>query len=300
MRITQSMLSNNMLRNLSNSYQKLGKYQEQLSSQKKISRPSDDPVVVFKGISYRTSVNDVEQYQKNIAEVNVWLENTEDALEKAGSSIHRISELVIQANTGSVTDEDRQKIEDEIEAIKQQLISVANTKISGKYIFNGSDIYNQPVNYNGTTITAAYNNDSINIEVSAGIKLKANYLGSNIFKYDPASAADKGLLGDLEALQTDLKNGNDPDLGQFITNFQNHLENINSTRSSIGATMNRVELIETRLDSQEIIANKMVSENEDIEVEEVILQLQTQESIHRAALSVGSRIMQPTLVDFLR
>ncbi|PLR83158.1 flagellar hook-associated protein FlgL [Bacillus canaveralius] len=300
MRVTQSMLSNNTLRNLSNSYQRLGKYQEQLSSQNKISRPSDDPVIVFKGISYRSSVNDVEQYQKNIAEVNVWLENTEDALEKAGSSIHRVSELIIQANTGSVTDEDRQKIEDEIEEIKQQIISVANTKLSGKYIFNGSDIYNQPVNYNGTAITTAYNNDSIKIEVSAGIKLNANYLGSNIFKHDPASTTDKGLLGDLEALQADLKNGNDPDLGQYITNFQKHLENINSTRSSIGATMNRVELIETRLDSQEIIANKMVSQNEDIEVEEVILQLQTQESVHRAALSVGSRIMQPTLMDFLR
>ena len=121
MRVTQSMLTNNMLRNLTSSYHKLGKYQEQLSSQKKISRPSDDPVVVFKGISYRTSVNDVSQYQRNMSEVNVWLENTEDALEKAGSSIHRLTDLVTQANTGTVTDDDRKKIEDEIEEIKKQL-----------------------------------------------------------------------------------------------------------------------------------------------------------------------------------
>jgi flagellar hook-associated protein 3 FlgL len=304
MRVTQSMLSNNTLRNLSDSYQKLGKYQEQLSSQKKITRPSDDPVVVFKGISYRTSVNDVEQYQKNISEVNVWMENTEDALDKAGSSIQRVNELVLQANSGALTNDDRKKIEDEIEEIKAQLVSVANTQVAGRYIFNGSDILNAPVNYDGSTITTAYNNDTINIEVSSGINLKANTLGSQIFNYDPAKnlsdPGGKGLLGDLEALQSELKNGDNPDLSQFITNFQSHLENISSKRSSIGATMNRVELISTRLDSQEIIANKMVSENEDIDVAEVILKMQTQESIHRAALSVGSSIIQPTLVDFLR
>lgn len=295
MRVTQSMLTNNMLRNLTSSYHKLGKYQEQLSSQKKISRPSDDPVVVFKGISYRTSVNDVSQYQRNMSEVNVWLENTEDALEKAGSSIHRLTDLITQANTGTVTDDDRKKIDDEIEEIKKQLVSIANTKISGKYIFNGSDIYNAPVNYDGTNVTMKYNNDAVNIEVSAGIKLQVNYLGSNVFGDEKS-----GMFADLEALQNDLKNGNEPDLGKFIDAFQSHLNTVTSARSSIGASMNRVDMIQNRLDSQEIIATKTMSENEDIDVEKVILNLQTQQSIHRAALSVGSSIIQPSLVDFLR
>ncbi|TCJ06380.1 flagellar hook-associated protein FlgL [Cytobacillus praedii] len=295
MRVTQSMLTSNMLRNLTSSYHKLGKYQEQLSSQKKISRPSDDPVVVFKGISYRTSVNDVSQYQRNMSEVNVWLENTEDSLEKAGSSIHRLTDLITQANTGTVTDDDRKKIEDEIEEIKKQLVSIANTKISGKYIFNGSDIYNAPVNYDGTNVTMNYNNDAVNIEVSAGIKLQVNYLGSNVFGNETS-----GMFADLEALQNDLKNGNEPDLGKFIDAFQSHLNTVTSARSSIGASMNRVDMIQNRLDSQEIIATKTMSENEDIDVEKVILNLQTQQSIHRAALSVGSSIIQPSLVDFLR
>ncbi|WP_313800885.1 flagellar hook-associated protein FlgL [Cytobacillus sp.] len=295
MRVTQSMLTNNMLRSLTNSYHKLGKYQEQLSSQKKISRPSDDPVVVFKGITYRTSVNDVSQYQKNMSEVNVWLENTEDALEKAGSSIHRLSELITQANTGTVTDDDRKKIDDEIEEIKKQLVSVANTKISGKYIFNGTDIYNAPVKYDGTTITTNYNNEAVNIEVSAGIQLQVNYLGSNVF-----GDGTNGMFVDLKALQDELKNGNDPDLGKFIDAFQGHLNTVTSARSSIGASMNRVDMIQNRLDSQEIIATKTMSENEDIDVEKVILNLQIQQSIHRAALSVGSSIIQPSLVDFLR
>jgi flagellar hook-associated protein 3 FlgL len=299
MRVTQSMLSNNMLRNLSGSYQKIGTYQQQLSTQKKISKPSDDPVVAFKGITYRTSVNDVDQYKKNMSEVNVWLENTESALEQANSSVQRISELIVQANTGTMTAEDRLKVQDEIEELKKELISVANTQVSGKYIFNGSDIYSTPVSYDGTAVSTSYNNDAVNIEVSTGIKLQVNFLGSKIFKHDPTSTENKGLLGDLEALQTALKDGTEPDLGNFITSFQNHLNTINSARSSIGASMNRVELIQTRLDSQEITATKMMSENEDIDIEEVILKYETQQSVHRAALSIGSNIVQTSLVDFL-
>lgn len=292
MRVTQSMLSNNMLRNLSSSYLKLGTYQEQLSSQKKITRPSDDPVVAFKGIGYRASLNEVEQYQRNLGEVNTWLENTEDALDKTNSAVQRVSELIVQANNQTLTDEDRTQIEKEIEELKKQVVSIANTKVAGKYIFNGSDIYSEPVQYDESAtpqITQNFKNDSIKIEVSSGVKLTVNTDGSNIFSQ---------LLTDLEGLQEDLKSA-EPDLGNRITQLQDHIDNINSARSSIGATMNRVELIDSRLASTEIIATKMVSDNEDVDIEEVILNLKTQESVHQAALSAGARIMQPTLMDFL-
>lgn len=292
MRVTQSMLSSNTLRNLSSSYMKLGKYQDQLSSQKKINRPSDDPVVAFKGIGYRSSLNEVEQYKRNLGEVNNWLENTEDALDKTNSAVQRVSELVVQANNQTLTDNDRGQIEKEIEELKKQIISVANTKVAGKYIFNGSDIYTEPVQYDQTTgnISKVFGNDLVKIEVSAGVNLTVNTDGTTIFDQ---------LLTDIEGLQGDL-NTTEPDLGNRITQLQNHLENINSARSSIGATMNRVELIGQRLDSTEIIATKMVSENEDVDIEKVIMNLKTQESIHQAALSAGARIMQPTLMDFLR
>jgi flagellar hook-associated protein 3 FlgL len=64
--------------------------------------------------------------------------------------------------------------------------------------------------------------------------------------------------------------------------------------------MNRLEMVEDRLSSQEVVASKILSDNEDVDFEKVIMQLKTQESIHRAALSVGARVIQPTLIDFLR
>ncbi|MCH1625072.1 flagellar hook-associated protein FlgL [Fredinandcohnia quinoae] len=297
MRMTQTMLSNNMLTNLNKSYGLLGKYQEQLYTQQKISRPSDDPVIAVKGIQNRRSLEEVEQYNRNLGTVYEWLENSEDSLDKTGDVIHRITDLVTRANNGSLTNEDREKISTELEEMKKHVLSIANTKVSGKYIFSGSDTKTETFSFDTATSKYVYNGntDNIDIEISEGMKISVNQIGDNLFG---------GLLNDIQDLQEAIKNppapGQDPDLSTFITKFQDNLDIVVSTRAKIGATTNRAELIETRLSSQKIIATKRMSENEDIDVEEVIMNLKTQESIHRAALSVGASIIQPTLVDFMR
>lgn len=302
MRVTQSMLSNNMLRNLSKSYQNMGKYQDQLATQKKINRPSDDPVVAMKGIQYRTQLVEVEQYQRNMNDVYNWLENSEDALEKAGSSVQRINELVTGMANGSMTNSDRLKAESEIEEIKKHLVSIANTKVADKYLFGGTNTTQEPLSYDAVNGTTTYNGNSeiVQIEVSPGVKLPVNTLATDIFH----NASGTGLIQEIEKLQATVKDPNlgedDPNLQGYLTTLQNSLDQISASRSKIGATMNRAELVETRLSSNEIIATKMISDNEDIDIEEVIMKFKTQESVHRAALSVGSSIIQPTLVDFMR
>ena len=79
-----------------------------------------------------------------------------------------------------------------------------------------------------------------------------------------------------------------------------NMDKVLTTRADIGARQNRVEMMENRLRFSRSLAKKQMSENEDIDYEKAITEMLTQESIHRAALSVGSRIIQPSLVDFLR
>ncbi|HHY21438.1 MAG TPA: flagellar hook-associated protein 3, partial [Bacilli bacterium] len=83
-------------------------------------------------------------------------------------------------------------------------------------------------------------------------------------------------------------------------NFDIHLDSIVAERAELGARVNRVELIEERLGEQEVISKRIMSNNEDIDFEQVIIDLKTQEVVHRSALAAGARIMQPTLLDFLR
>ena len=105
MRVTQSMLSNNMLRNLNTNYGKMSKLQEQINSGSKISRPSDDPVVAVKGMQYRVTVDKIEQYQRNMGEAHTWLDSTDESLGLVGDSLHRVKELVVQAANDTNTTE---------------------------------------------------------------------------------------------------------------------------------------------------------------------------------------------------
>src|SRR5699024_10896718 len=106
MRVTQNMLSNNMLRHLMNSQSKMDKYLEQLYTGKKIRRPSDDPAIAMKGMNYRTQVIEVEQYKRNTAEVHNWMDNSESALNEAIQTMQRIRELAVQASNSTYSDDE--------------------------------------------------------------------------------------------------------------------------------------------------------------------------------------------------
>ncbi|MGG3799018.1 flagellar hook-associated protein FlgL [Metabacillus fastidiosus] len=297
MRVTQSMISNNMLRNLSNSYNRLSKYNDQMTTQKKINRPSDDPVVAMKGMEYRSHLSEIEQHTRNLTDVFTWLENSEDVLDKLGESIKRVNELVIQANDGPKTNDDRQKIATELEEIKKHIVTLGNTKIGDRYLFSGSNTLEKPLGFNASGKIEKHvdiNSDTIEIEVSQGVKLPVN---TDIESFYKAAQTIESILTDITNATTA---GTDPDLSSYITNVQNDLELATSKRSVIGAQYNRAELIENRLSSNKIIANKMISDNEDIDLEEHIIKFQTAQTVHRAALSVGASVIQPTLLDFLR
>lgn len=96
MRVTQSMVSANSLRNISNSYNKLAELNNQVATGKKITKPSDDPVVAMKGMYFRSNLNQVEQYKRNLSELHLWMDNSEAGIEQATSGLDRVRELLLQ------------------------------------------------------------------------------------------------------------------------------------------------------------------------------------------------------------
>lgn len=291
------MLSNNMLSNLSNSYDRISKLQDQISSQKKITRPSDDPVVAMKGITYRRNLQEVEQYKRNFSEAYNWMDNTDASLDKAGQALQRIRELVVQASNDTYDESERISMSEEITQLKEHLIEIANTKVGDKYIFNGTDTLKKPVDGTTTPITVSENTNAVELELSKGIFIPVNAGPTEIFGDN-----SNNVFKDIDLLIDDLTNpgSTGASLNAHLDTMDKHISTALNARSDLGARANRVELMEARIDQQEIIAKKMMSDNEDIDFEKVVTEMLAQESVHRAALSVGSRIIQPTLMDFLR
>ncbi|WP_282154551.1 flagellar hook-associated protein FlgL [Cytobacillus gottheilii] len=350
MRVTQSMLSANSLRHIQNSYKNLGKLEEQLTTGKKVSRPSDDPVVAMKGMRYRSQVVEVEQFNRNLSEVYNWMDNGDAALDEVNSVMQRIRELTVKASNDTYEEKQRQAIASEVDQLRNHLESIANTRVNNKYIFNGSDTSGKPVDLSkidqevdlstidsnnakdyalfaedGTQllwndisggfidasgakvevpVTGDYiakevgavsvNQKDVNIEVSKGVNLNVNITPQNVFSLDFFSDLGK-LVSDLKSPET-----TGDDLSKSIGVLDGHVDKIISERAELGARYNRVEMVESRLSSQEIIAKSTMSENEDIDAEKTIIELTSQETLHRASLAVGAKIIQPSLIDFLR
>jgi len=293
MRVTQSMLSNNMIRNISNSYERLAKLQEQILTQKKFSKPSDDPVAAMMGMNYRTSLNQVEQYSRNISEATNWVESTDSALGQAISALQRMRELTVQASNGTYESDQRDSVNEEIKQLRQHLVDIGDTQLGGKYIFNGYDTNKRP---SDTMVDGApsYGTDEIQVEVFTGIKIPINTSGQSTF----GEALKTG--GPIDQLMASLKSTDEADITNRLAELDETINVFIKEQAKVGAKQNRIDLMTDRVGQQEVFAQKILSSNEDVDMEKVILDFTTQESIHTASLSVGAKVIQPSLLDFLR
>jgi flagellar hook-associated protein 3 FlgL len=284
MRVTQSMLTNNMLTNLSSSYEKMGKLQEQVSTQKKFTKPSDDPVAAMMGMGYQTKLNQIQQYTSNISEATNWINSTDDALSESVSVLQRIRELTVQGSNGTYEGEQRKSIAEEVKQLKEHLVTIGDTQIGGKYIFNG-----QNTNVKPSTSPSGYGNEKINLEVFTGISLQVNTDGSELF--GKTLGADGSIQKTIDALDS---NG---DVGAMLAELDKTIDTFLATQAQVGARQNRIELMTDRLSQHEVFATEILSKNEGVDIEKAIMNLTTQESVHSAALSVGAKIMQPSLLE---
>lgn len=297
-RVTQNMLNSNMLRNLHNSMRNMDKLQQQLSSGSKIAKPSDDPVVAARGMFYRSSLMENEQYKRNVDEVKSWMDMTDSTLDEVGNVMKRLKELLIYSGDGAISPADLQSMSSEVQELKAHLGTLANQQINGKYIFSGTDTNKAPYDPSANGGKGDFvntNSSPIKLEVSQNVFVTSNINAQNVFNF-PDNANNIFKL--LDNIITELSNGNSA--SQFIADMDQQYDKLLAERASLGASVNRVELIAERLNTQEVNITGLMSKNEDADMAKVMTDLKTQESVHMAALGAGARIIQPTLLDFLR
>lgn len=302
MRITNNMLINNMLNNLNNNLNRMNKYQNQLATGKKISLPSDDPIVASRALKLRTDVAEIQQYKRNVDDANSWMDITETTLGQMGDVMHRVRELAVQAGNETNTPEDLDKIKQEMGQLKVQMVHLANTTYAGRYIFSGFKTDKALMDDNGVFLIDISNSEQIHFEIGIGDDIHINVTGSDLFNNgtDAAAGDTSGLLATFDAIITALDAGDNEDVGNMLGHIDDDINNILRVRSGIGARMNRLELTANRLEDDFINFTSLMSKNEDADIAEVIMNLQNEENVYRASLSAGARVIQPSLVDFLK
>lgn len=138
MRITNKMMTSNSLNNISKNKKNMSILENQYSTQQKIQRPSEDPVVAVRSLKYRTNLKELLQYyEKNVPDAKSWMNITEEALDKVNDLLKSASEYCTQGATDSLSTSDRDAIVSTLEQYKQQIYQYANTDYAGRYVFTG-------------------------------------------------------------------------------------------------------------------------------------------------------------------
>lgn len=170
MRITNKMLTNELRKNLNTNMMRLDEFQRQLSSGKKLNRPSDNPAALVKALRLRTSLNEGEQYLTNINESVSFLETTDAALYNVGEIMQRARELGVKAATGTNDPDAHKAVAKEIRELNDQLKIIANTTYGSKHVFAGTNVTEAPYN-NGRWYG---NQDFLAVEVGVGVTTPIN------------------------------------------------------------------------------------------------------------------------------
>jgi flagellar hook-associated protein 3 FlgL len=288
------MMSRTFLSNLQTNYSKLDKIQQQLSSGNKFSKPSENPVGTVRTMFYKSTLNEIEQYRSNASAATGWMQSSDDALDQVSQVLQRVRELTVKAGNDTNDPTALQAISDEINQLAGQLGDVANSEIGGRYIFAGTDTQTAP--YDKTVVPppliTSGNNNPINYQIGAGSTVQINVTGQQVFNQG------SGVFQLLKNITEDITNGINP--ANRLSEIDAQFNNVITVRAEIGARMNRMDLNGSRLEGLEYSTTELLANTIDVDVAQAYTELSEQNSVYTAALSVGARIIQPTLVDFLR
>lgn len=145
MRITSTMLSSNYLKNVSKNMNYMQTLQNQLSTGKKISKPSDDPYAASRIIQMYADISSNEQYNSNIVDVTNFLDVTDSSINQMSSLYARVRELLVAAGNATYGSEEMLSIQDELKVKVDQMAQLLNTSFDGKFVFGGTKVDSKPV-----------------------------------------------------------------------------------------------------------------------------------------------------------
>jgi len=196
MRITQNVMVDNMMNNLQKNMDQLDKYSQRLSSGKQFQRPSEAPIEAAKSMDFSSTIEKSEQFEENVNQARSWLETSESAMDDANEVVQRARELTIQGANDTLTESERENLAQEMEELRNELISIAETRHGDRYVFSGQSTDQAPFDEEGD-----YQGDHKNIvrEINPGVDMTVNVTGEEAFGES---------IDALDDVISDLRQGN--------------------------------------------------------------------------------------------
>jgi flagellar hook-associated protein 3 FlgL len=295
-RITQRLMVERSLTSMQTSMNRLSRSQEQLSSGRQINRPSDSPAGTNSAMRLREQLAADAQHARNASDGLAWLGRTDNTLTTMADGTRRARDLILQGgNTGSLGPQAREALAAELTQIRESMLALANTQHLGRPLFGGTtagavafaeDPATGQVVFQGTT-------QVVNRTVGDGVEVAVNTIGATAFGADGSNLFDV-----LDAAAATLRAGGNP--VDQLADLDAVMDKMMTALADVGTRYGRVESALASVNSSTLDMRAMLSEVENVDIAKAIVDLQMQEVAYQAALGATARVIQPSLLDFLR
>jgi flagellar hook-associated protein 3 FlgL len=308
-RVSDSNIFESALRYIRRNRIALDRLQDQVGSGKRLSSVGDEPGTASRVLGLRDNLLRLEQYERNINSARAELQNTESVVDSVGNLMIRVRELAVSAD---VERGEFDLIRSEIDQRFDELLALANTRLGDRFLFAGFATDTQPVTQTGTfadpapIVTYAGDSGVIASAIDSGAQLETNVTARELFfgSTDGDDTADGSFVNLFSVLQDlhnrlldPVANGEPTDV---LGDIDRGLRQINQVRSRIGGRTNRLDSAHEQLASLRITLEGERASLEDTDIVSAITDLKSREATLQATLSVTGRVLQPSLLDFLR
>jgi flagellar hook-associated protein 3 FlgL len=290
-RVTNSTLMTSAQRNLQTNMARLASLQSQASSQKAITKPSDDPTGTGDSLRVRAQQRAAEQYARNADNGNGWLTIGDAALSASENILNRVRDLAVQgANEGAITPASREAIASELEGLKSELLGQANTKYLGRSVFAGNSdagtAFASDYSYSGAA------GSSVQRRIGADSTVRVDADGAALFGTGAGSA-----FALIDRVAADLRAG--MSVSTHLDAIDDRINTVISGHAELGTRHAQILKAEETLMTTSGTLEAQRAGIEDVDLSKILLDLKLQEVTYQTALSVTARVLQPTLMDFL-
>lgn len=324
MRITNSSMIRSHMYDTQNNLTNMSKINQQISTGKVINTVSDDPHKAIKIMNINNEIKYTEKYNYNIDESVGWMNTTDGALDNVGNLLGEIKETILKVGNGTYSQNEMKSLNEDMNEKIKQLADTLNSTHGGKYLFGGSSVDDAPITVienpdgtvklefskdkNGQTIP---NTDDLKADISSGINIDYNISVGEILNIKDGNGNTVNLLDEINNLSTlmnDIANGDEQTAAKAKETLLNDtkgkidtlFDHVVNERTSLGVRVSTAEKIKELNDEDILNIQDVLSKTQDTDVVEKFIELKSAEMIYQASIQVGAKLIQPTILDYIR
>ena len=297
MRVSTQALYRGIEQRLLTLADQLNRSQEKMATGRNMNRPSDNPVGLVSSLGLRNSLSRLEQYQRNMDMGKIWLDLSSTAIEQAGKVAQQAQAIALNLQDGTQSAEMRSTLANAVGLLLDQAVSLGNTQLAGKYIFAGYNTNTQPFTKAqiGGSDVVQYNGDSHDFQIQVGPQesLEIGKNGQGLF-------IDSNFFDSLIRLKEAIENNDPAAMQQEATRLQGVEDFFSAQVSDIGIRQSRILEKQDILKGLKLNFQNQIDDLENADMAQAILEVKERQNAYEVALAASSKIMEVSLLDYLR